>query len=84
MKKLGFLLLALTAPVALANPQAGITTSIATAGADVSWTQELAEKNANAKQLKQLNNNSLTIGDMVNKDLDEKIAARLRLQAQVQ
>lgn len=83
MNKLGFLLLAFAAPVALANPQAGNTALVATAG-DSSWTQELAENNANAIQLQQLNNNTLTLGEMVNKDLDEKIAARLRLRAQVQ
>ncbi|WP_390592913.1 hypothetical protein [Simiduia litorea] len=84
MKKLGFLLLALAAPVTLANPQSSITTSVVAAGVDTSWTTENVDKNANTTQLKALNRATLSLGQSINTDLDEKISQRLRDQAEVQ
>ena len=84
MKKLGFLLLALTTQAALAGPQPNVSAAVAVAGADASWTAESVEKNANTTQLKALNSATLDIGAMINADLDEKISQRLREQAERQ
>ena len=84
MKKLGFLLLAFAAPVAFANPQSSIATSVVTAGVDTSGTTEIVEKNANTTQLKALDRATLSIGQSINMDLDAKISQRLRDQAEVQ
>lgn len=84
MKKLGFLLLALTAPVALANPQSSLATSVVIAGADASWATQTVEKNANTTQIKLLNSTALSIGEIINSDLDAKIAQRLEAQAKAQ
>ena len=84
MKKLGFLLFALTAPVAFANPQTSVTTSVVTAGVDTSWTAEHVEKNANTTQINTLNSLSLSFGKSITTDLDEKIAQRLRAQENLQ
>lgn len=78
MKKLGFLLLALTADIAIANPQANsLSNSVAAAGAEVVWTRESAEKHADARQVSALNNTTVSIGQMINEDLSKKISLRL-------
>ncbi|UTA47769.1 hypothetical protein L1F30_16640 [Simiduia sp. 21SJ11W-1] len=82
MKKLGFLLLAFTANAALAAPQANVTAAVAVAGADASWTADAAEKNAHTTQLKELNSVTANLSNIINADLDEKIAKRLREQAE--
>lgn len=79
MKKLGFLLFVLSAPAALANPQVALNTAVAS-GSQVNWATEEG-KQANSSQVRTLNNNTLSLGQMVNKDLDEKIAERLRAQS---
>lgn len=84
MKKLGFLLLALTAQASLAAPQSNVAAAVAATGADASWTAESVEKNANTTQLNALTNVTLSIGNSINADLEEKISKRLREQAEAQ
>ena len=84
MKKLGFLLLALTAQLAVAGPQSNVAVAVAATGADASWTADAAEKNANTTQLNALNSATLDLGKVINADLDEKISQRLREQAERQ
>ncbi|MBB3169674.1 hypothetical protein [Simiduia aestuariiviva] len=82
MKKLGFLLLALTTQAALAAPQPNVSAAVAVTGANASWTAEAVESNANTTQLKELDSATINLGNLINADLDEKIAQRLREQAE--